>query len=100
MLTISPLLEMGSSNSAASSGGEARSSADDGSMATAGLAVAPIGLVNMLNAGGAVLAAELNGETVGPACRKGWLAGEPVCHEWPHKCCESARPCFVAHRLQ
>ncbi len=53
LLTISPVLQ----SRAFKRGGSSRSSD-----ATAGVAVAPIGLVNMMNAGGAVLAVELVGE--------------------------------------
>lgn len=53
LLTISPVLQ----SRAFKRGGSSRSCD-----ATAGVAVAPIGLVNMMNAGGAVLAAEFVGE--------------------------------------
>ena len=87
LLTVSPLLES----------------------AACGLAVAPIGLVNMMNAGGAVLSAELEGEWEWEWERLGrCLAAESACwqqaqhdaqrewHQWQSAKADHELPIFPA----
>lgn len=60
LLTISPVLQ-----TSCFKHGRGDGNPEEGGAAAVGVAVAPIGLVNMMNAGGAVLGAELAGEAAG-----------------------------------